>query len=222
MFGVPKRRRTAANLGSWVGAIVVLLAVALSVHGQENKQAAKLDDPRKAAALAAWDRIVTVLQHPRCMNCHQENVPLQGDERRIHIPLVVRGRMPEKGPCDDRGLGVDGMHCTNCHNGSGNNETSGVPGGGNGVWSLAPERMKWQGLSSKEICDKLTNPESTRDPLTCKFRTGADLIDHMEREPLVRWAWTPGGDRTPVPMPREEFVKQMEIWVAGDMACPTN
>ncbi len=45
----------------------------------------------EAAGLAAWDKIAAVLQHPRCLNCHQLNTPLQGDKRRVHIPPVVRG-----------------------------------------------------------------------------------------------------------------------------------
>jgi hypothetical protein len=72
---------------------------------------------------------------------------LHGDVRRIHIPLVVRG-------ADNHGVGA--MRCGNCHNGSGNNETSGTPGaGGPGLWQLAPVSMLWQGLSSGELCRML-------------------------------------------------------------------
>ncbi|HTP44063.1 MAG TPA: hypothetical protein VMJ13_05835, partial [Candidatus Acidoferrum sp.] len=91
------------------------------------------------ASLAAWDQIVTVLQNPRCLNCHQLNSPLQGDERRVHIPRVVRGP-------DNHGVGA--MRCGNCHNDMGNNPTSGTPGGLH--WQLAPVSMLWQGLSSGE------------------------------------------------------------------------
>jgi hypothetical protein len=211
MFGVPSRRRTAANLGSWAGAIAVLLAAALAVHGQENKQDNAPSVSKPDAARAAWARIVMVLQHPRCMNCHQDNVPLQGDERRIHIPLVVRGHTNDKGV----GLGVDAMRCGNCHNATGNNETSGTPGAVGEPWGLAPISMRWQGRSSAYLCDML------KDRTRNGNRDGPSLILHMST-PVVMWAWVPGGDRTPVPMPHEEFVKQMEIWVAGDMACPTN
>jgi hypothetical protein len=219
MFGVPNRRRTAANLGSLAGAIAVLLAAALAVHGQENKQdnkqATKPDESRKAAALAAWNRIVTVLQHPRCMNCHQENVPLQGDERRIHIPLVVRGHTDKE---SGAGLGFDAMRCSNCHNATGNNETSGTPGAINKAWSLAPSapiNMVWQGLSSHDLCDrfKAASLERFKKP-------PPDLIEHMQVESLVTWAWHPGGERTPIPMPHDEFVDQVRIWVNYGMICP--
>lgn len=240
MLGHMGRRRTAAILVACAGASAVLIVAAISAHGQDNKPS----EAERTAALTAWDSIVTVLQHPRCMNCHQENYPLQGDERRIHIPLVVRGITQERGPCDDRGVGVNAMRCANCHNGGGNNETSGAPGGGGGLWSLAPARMAWQGLSSKEICNRLKDPERNKNPLTCKSRTGQDLIDHMDTEPLVRWAWDPihnpardldrdptkdpepdpnrdfSNRREPMPMSHKDFVDQMKIWVTGGMACP--
>jgi hypothetical protein len=39
-------------------------------------------------SLAAWGKIAQVLRHPRCLNCHQLDRPLQGDSRRAHIPPV--------------------------------------------------------------------------------------------------------------------------------------
>jgi hypothetical protein len=71
-------------------------------------------------SLWAWEEIATVLQNPRCLNCHQLRAPLQGDAWRIHVPRVVRG--PD-------GHGVSAMRCGNCHNEMGNNPTSGAPGG---------------------------------------------------------------------------------------------
>jgi hypothetical protein len=186
-------------LACMVAAAAMSLA-AFSAHGQQNKS-------RQAESIAAWNQVATVLQHPRCLNCHQQNVPLQGDMRRVHIPLVVRGP-------DNHGVGA--MRCGNCHNGSGNNETSGTPGaGGSGLWQLAPVSMQWQGLSSGDLCMML------KDKARNGGRDGAALVDHMEHEPLVLWGWNPGGDRTPVPMPHDEFVEQMKLWVAGGMACPT-
>ena len=42
-----------------------------------------------AESLAAWAKIQSVLQHPRCLNCHQAESPLQGESRRAHIPHVI-------------------------------------------------------------------------------------------------------------------------------------
>jgi hypothetical protein len=154
------------------------------------------------ATLASWDSVATVLQHPRCMNCHQDTVPLQGDSRRQHIPLVVRGK-------DNHG--VSAMRCANCHN-EVNNQTSGTPGAPH--WQLSPVTMRWQGLSSGEMCRQLTDPKRNGN------RNGEALIKHMEADALVLWGWNPGGTREPVSIPHAEFVQHLKTWVAGGMACP--
>src|ERR1700719_5296351 len=118
--------------------ILAATAVALSSTGAARTQPSLADD--QATSLAAWDQIATVLEHPRCLNCHQLNSPLQGDSRRVHIPRVVRGP-------DDQGVGA--MRCGNCHNSMGNNPTSGTPGGLD--WKLAPVSMLWEGLSSRAL-----------------------------------------------------------------------
>lgn len=154
-------------------------------------------------SIAAWEKMATVLQHPRCLNCHQLNIPLQGDSRRTHIPLVVRGT-------DGRGVGS--MRCQNCHNDMGNNPTSRTPGGAN--WELAPVSMLWQGLSSADLCRML------KDPARNGKRSGAKLLEHMEKEPLVLYGWNPGEGREVPPIPHDEFVRITKVWVAGGMACP--
>ena len=181
--------------------ILAATAVALSSTGAARTLPSLADD--QTASLAAWDQIAAVLQHPRCLNCHQLNSPLQGDSRRVHIPRVVRGP-------DDQGVGA--MRCGNCHNSMGNNPTSGTPGGLD--WKLAPVSMLWQGLSSGDLC------RAVKDPKHNGNRDGAALIRHMEDEPLVLYGWNPGKSREPVPIPHEKVVEYMKIWVAGGMACP--
>jgi hypothetical protein len=181
--------------------ILAATAVAMSSTGAARAEPPSADD--QAASLAAWDQIAAVLQHPRCLNCHQLNSPLQGDSRRVHIPRVVRGP-------DDQGVGA--MRCRNCHNNMGNNPTSGTPGGLD--WQLAPVSMLWQGLSSGDLC------RAVKDPKHNGNRDGAALIRHMEDEPLVLYGWNPGKGREPVPIPHEKVVEYMKIWVAGGMACP--
>lgn len=157
-----------------------------------------------AESVAAWEKIATVLQHPRCLNCHQLNSPLQGDRRRPHVPHVVRGP-------DDHG--VSAMRCGNCHNEMGNNPTSRTPGAPH--WALAPVSMLWQGLSTGELCRML------KDPALNGKRSPEALIEHMERDPLVGWGWNPGHGLEPVPIPHTEFVELMKVWVANGTACPT-
>jgi len=158
---------------------------------------------RQAESLAAWQEIATVLQHPRCLNCHQKDSPLQGDMRRPHIPHVVRGT---------DGHGVSAMRCGNCHNQMGNNPTSRTPGAPH--WALAPASMLWQGLSSGELCRQL------KDPARNGNRSPQALIEHMETDPLVGWGWNPGAGLEPVPVARKEFVEHMRAWVAGGTPCP--
>ncbi|SDR25017.1 hypothetical protein SAMN05444161_2377 [Rhizobiales bacterium GAS191] len=157
----------------------------------------------ESESLAAWSKIAGVLQHPRCLNCHQLESPLQGDERRAHIPRVIRG-------ADNHGVGA--MRCGDCHNDSGNNPTSRTPGAPH--WQLAPVSMLWQGLSVGDLCRML------KDPARNGNRQPSALVEHMESEPLVLWGWDPGAGRQPAPIPHQEFVELMKVWVAGGTACP--
>jgi hypothetical protein len=156
-----------------------------------------------ADSLSAWDKIASVLLHPRCLNCHQLNTPLQGDMRRVHIPSVVRG-------ADNLGVGT--MRCRNCHNESGNNEMAGVPGAPR--WQLAPASMLWEGLSTGDLCRTLKNRALNGN------RTPAALIEHMDTDKLVLWGWQPGGRREPVPIAHKEFVNLLRVWVSGGTTCP--
>lgn len=158
-----------------------------------------------SAGLAAWDGIAKVLQHPRCLNCHQVDTPLQGDSRRPHIPNVVRGT-------DNHG--VVGMRCSNCHNETGNNPTSGVPGAPH--WQLAPTSMQWQGLSSGDLCRALKDPERNGK------RALDDLVHHMgpQGDPLVLWAWNPGAGREAIPMSHPAFIDLLKTWARGGGPCP--
>jgi hypothetical protein len=184
-----------------VSFILVLIGIAISSTRAARTAAAPADD--QTTSLAAWGEIATVLQNPRCLNCHQLDSPLQGDSRRVHIPRVTRGP-------DNQGVGA--MRCQNCHNNMGNNPTSGTPGGLH--WQLAPVSMLWQGLSSGALC------RAVKDPKHNGNRDGAALIKHMEDEPLVLYGWDPGKGREPVPIPHEKVVEDMKAWVAGGMACP--
>jgi hypothetical protein len=176
----------------------LLVSIAASVSGWTQTPATA-----EAASLAAWDKIVAVLQHPRCLNCHQLDRPLQGDTRRVHIPTVTRG-------ADDLGTGT--MRCYNCHNDTGNNEMAGVPGALH--WKLAPASMLWQGLSSSDLCRMLRNPELNG------HLTPEKIVEHMDTEDLVQWGWKPGGRRAPIPISHREFVDLVKVWVSGDSACP--
>lgn len=159
---------------------------------------------REQQSLDAWEDIAAVLQHPRCLNCHQLNAPLQGDVPRTHVPRVVRG--PDN-------HGVSAMRCGDCHNQMGNNETSGTPGAPH--WQLSPVSMVWQGLSSRELC------ESLKDPARNGNRSAQDLMTHMGSDQLVLWGWEPGGGREPVHIPHDRFVQILATWVETGTHCPS-
>lgn len=155
-----------------------------------------------ASAIAAFGEVAKTLQHPRCLNCHQADVPLQKSGR-VHVPLVVRGVADN---------GVPGMSCNSCHAlDTGNNAVTGVPGAPH--WQLAPRSMNWAGMDVNGLCLML------RDPKRNGGRDGAALLAHMTKDALVLWGWNPGADREPVPMPHQQFLKHVATWVAGDMAC---
>jgi hypothetical protein len=153
-------------------------------------------------------RIATVLQHPRCLNCHPRgDNPLQGADHHPHLMKITRG-------ADNKGAVA--ARCYACHRDE-NNALSGVPGAPH--WQLAPASMGWQGLSPGELCAVLKNPQLNGN------RSLADLVKHMDEDKLVQWGWNPGKDidgkeREPVPIPHAEFVSLLKEWVALGGACP--
>jgi hypothetical protein len=148
-------------------------------------------------------RIATVLQHPRCLNCHPlGDNPLQGSDNHPHVMKITRGN-------DDQGAVA--ARCYACHRDE-NNDVSGVPGAPH--WQLAPVSMSWQGLSPGELCAVLKNPQLNGN------RSLADLVKHMDEDKLVQWGWNPGQGREPVPIPHTEFVSLLKEWVALGGACP--
>ena len=142
-----------------------------------------------------------VLSSPRCLNCHTGTAfPRQGDERRRHDFLVVRGT-------DNRGAAA--MRCSACHTAANNDTLPGAP-----HWSLAPLSMSWEGLSEGQLCRRLVDPQRNGR------RSVEMLLQHMASDPLVGWGWAPGGQRQPVEMPKEEFLRALQAWSAAGARCP--
>jgi hypothetical protein len=166
-------------------------------------------DGKTQLSVAAFETVATVLNSPRCQNCHTlTNFPRQGDDRHPHLFNVARGTA-------DRG--VPGLPCSTCH-GQANNAASGVPGAGE-PWRLAPLGMGWEALSAVDLCEHL------KDPQRNGHRSGAEVIDHL-RSRLVMWAWSPGKNsrgrpRNPPPIPYPDFVRAAETWVEKGSACPS-
>jgi len=161
---------------------------------------------RAEASAALFERMLPVLQSPRCMNCHtRTDFPRQGDDRHRHIMNVARGP-------DDHG--AVGLRCGTCHQ-SANQPASGVPGAPD--WHLAPLSMAWEGLTPPQLCRVLFDPQKGA-------LRPAQLIPHLETE-FVLWAWSPGVDahgrpRSTPPMSHRAFVALARRWIATGAACP--
>lgn len=159
------------------------------------------EEPASAPA-SPFDPIASVLMSPRCLNCHQDQSPRQGDARTVHQPLVVRGQ---------NGHGAPTLPCQTCHQ-----ETNTAGGFVPGVkdWQLAPLSMLWEGKTKEQICEQMKDPARNGGR-----HTGEQVIEHMESDPQVLWAWNPGTGRTPPPLSHEEFVQALEAWVRVGMPC---
>jgi hypothetical protein len=194
-------------------ALVLLCGVAgVAVAGDDKPAPANGARPEAptpeqvAASRSAFLEVTKVLQHPRCMNCHPAgDAPLQTDASRRHQMNVSR-------------LSVEaGLACATCHQDK-NSEELGVKGGPPGAphWGLPPKEMPmvFQGHTPASLCAQLVDPARNGN------RSLGALLEHASHDPLVLWAWKPGGNRTRPPMSHSEFVQQFRTWVAGGGACP--
>lgn len=194
------------NQSTKIFAITVFAAVAAA--GAENWRSAGQGGFTNAASaqtspIDLFAPIATVLNHPRCMNCHpRDERPRQGDDRHVHQQNVVRGP-------DD--LGFVNMRCDSCHR-TENNQYSGVPGAP--TWHLAPIGMGWQGLDAASLCTTL------KDKTRNGNRDVAALVEHMAHDKLVLWGWDPGKGREPVTTPHATFVAQLKAWETAGAPCP--
>jgi hypothetical protein len=190
------------------GCLAFLFAVRTSGAGEERAKVehvygtAPRDD---AAAAAAFESIVPVLHHPRCMNCHSRgDFPRQGDDGHRHTMNVRRG--PD-------GEGIAAVKCSACHqdhNLEGRRMPPGAPD-----WHLpsAGMPMIWEGLTDRQLC------ELFKDPKQNGGRDVDGIVEHMN-SPLVLWGWNPGDSRIPVPVPQPTFLSNVTQWASKGAACP--
>jgi hypothetical protein len=74
--------------------------------------------------------------------------------------------------------------------------------------------MAWIGLSPRALCEMIKDKQRNGG------RDFAALIAHVSEDKLVAWGWNPGGDRAPVPVPRDVFVAKFKQWAAAGGPCP--
>ena len=168
---------------------------------------AQTDDTARAAQ--AFEVVRSVLQHPRCANCHiPEDAPRQFDVSLPHAMNVQRG---------NAGLGAAAMECATCHGqenlptGYGLHVPPGAPN-----WRLPPPQTKmvFIDMSPAQLCATIKDKAATG---------GKDLpamLAHSRDDKLVAWGWNPGLGRNPVPVPREQFVAAFKTWMELGAPCP--
>ena len=161
--------------------------------------------PAAGKGAAAFEAIVPVLRHPRCMNCHSTgDFPRQGDNSHQHTMQIRRG--PD-------GHGVNAVKCSTCH------QEHNLPGvhtpPGAKDWHLpSPDMpMIWEGLSDRQLCELL------KDPAQNGHRNVQQIVEHMST-PLVLWGWHPGEGRVPIPVPQKQFLLNVEAWAKAGATCP--
>ncbi|POR53172.1 Isoquinoline 1-oxidoreductase subunit [Bosea psychrotolerans] len=160
---------------------------------------------QQARSAALFGEIGKVLTHPRCMNCHPATErPRQTDARRLHQPVVVRGK---------DGHGAPGLECATCH-GKQNYDPARMPGDGH--WALAPASMAWEGKTLGQICLQL------KDQSRNGGRDLAAIVKHVTTDTLVLWGWNPGPGREPAPGTNAQFGALMQAWADSGAACPAS
>jgi hypothetical protein len=198
-------------------AVAVLTAISIThVNGEPTSPAHKaLKQPsdfqsiadRAERSRAIFAEVGKLITNPRCMNCHPAgDQPLQGNDEHEHRPRVFRS---------------DGTHfatnCAQCH--TDQNVTlheaasyQSIPG--NPRWGVAPLSMAWQNKSLGEICRQLKDVERNGG------RDLAMLQEHVAKDDLVAWAWSPGAGREPAPGTQEEAGKLVQAWIDTGAECP--
>ncbi len=201
----------------WVMALL-LSGVILSVLGLANSSTnepflpgeSPSPSPTQTEGEEAYEKVMAVLSHKRCVNCHPSgDRPRQGEDSHIHNFNVQRGP-------DNHGMAA--VKCQTCHQEE-NNNLSGVPGAPE--WHLAPLKMKWEGLTKAEIARSILNPENNGG------RSLEEPVHHLTEHPLVLWAWEPGLDaagnpREKPPVPVDEYIEAVKIWAAAGTPIPEN
>jgi hypothetical protein len=194
-----------------LGIVAISLAMANGLDPQGDATAGKNAEVPVSQSLVddtPFDKMMAVLTHQRCLNCHPaDDRPRQGEDSHIHNFEVRRG--PDN-------HGVAALKCQSCHQDE-NNDFSGVPGAPE--WSLAPIEMAWAGLSRVEIARSMLNPENNGG------RTLEETVKHLTEHELVLWAWEPGMDvagnpREKPPVSKEEYIKAVKEWAAGGAVIP--
>ena len=200
------------KLVPYLFAVLFLLGMSIRLSYSDPEPPRPDPVPPKAETpmepLAAFDEMMSVIAHKRCVNCHPaDDNPRQGEDSHIHRFGVQRG--PE-------GHGVAALNCNTCHQEE-NNSISGVPGAPH--WHLAPQSMGWQGLSRTEIARAMLDRAKNGG------RSLQEIEKHLTEDPLVLWVFEPGVnhdgvEREKPPISKEAYITAVKSWVASGAPIP--
>ncbi|MFT7589548.1 MAG: hypothetical protein ACI959_001767 [Limisphaerales bacterium] len=156
----------------------------------------------------AFDTMMDVLSHKRCVNCHPaDDFPRQGEDSHKHLFDVQRG---------EDNFGVAALRCSSCHQDE-NNDISGVPGAPE--WSVAPKSMAWEGLTKIEIAKSMLDRTKNGN------RSLEEIQHHLTEHSLVLWAFEPGIDasgkeRELPPVSKDDYIAAVKAWVHAGAPIP--
>jgi len=196
------------GLQVWV-LLLLGLGVSFSVSADEASVSSstnpEISSEQLMEGIQAFMGVYTVLQHPRCLNCHPTgDAPLQYDDSRPHAMNVTRASTEA------------GLQCATCHQ-TQNSEVYGVENGPPGApnWHLPEAEMPlvFEGRSVADLCGQL------KDPSQNGHKTLEQLYTHIAHDPLVLWGWEPGGERTTPPLEHTEFTRQFRVWIDAGAPC---
>ena len=190
--------------------VLLIISVTLVANNLDSKatDTTQSELNQSTADNIAFTKMMDVLTHKRCMNCHPDgDRPRQGEDSHIHNFNVMRGP-------DDQGVAA--LKCETCHQEE-NNLYSGVPGAPH--WGLAPRSMAWEGLSRVEIARSMLNPKNNGG------KSLEETVKHLTEDKLVLWAWEPGLDdegmpREKPPVSKEDFIAAVKAWAAAGAKIP--
>lgn len=206
--------------------LTILALIIFSVarlFAQEGAPAISSNEQDDARARAAFSEAYKVFMHPRCVNCHPAgDAPLRGADSRAHASFRLRRGAD--------GRGVLTLKCTNCHqsqNQLGPHMPPGAPyplkDGAEDPSHRAEPRWHMPPATMPMVFEKRTPQQLCRQLLDKKQNGGLtpeELIDHVNHDPLVVWAWNPGEGRSTPPLSHANFVQKVKEWVHTGGACP--
>jgi len=191
--------------------IIILSVTGMMASGFKNKNDVVINagteniNKDSIESVKAFSTVYKVLMSPRCMNCHPSgNVPLQGDDSRLHTMSPKRGT---------DGKGIYAMKCANCHQPQNTPGLNTPPGDPN--WHLPPANMKmvFQGKTPHQLAKQIIDPKQNGN------KNKEKLIEHAD-DGLVLAGWNPGEGRTLPPISHEEFKKAWITWIEKGAYAP--